>query len=94
MSIIQITDNNYKGVSIDNDDDKRNIKQFANKKIKYLKDNNLFILPKNSFKCDIENSTIIEFDEANNKIYSNNIMGFIGYNDTQIKITSRFASDD
>ena len=92
MSIIQIEDNDYKGVSINNDD-MENIKRFANKKIKYLKENNLFILSKNSFKDDIENSAIIELDEVNNKIYSNNIMGFIGYNDTQIKITSRFASD-
>lgn len=90
MSIIQIVDNNYKGVSIDKSDIE-NIKQFANKKIKYLKENNLFILSKNSFKDDIENSYIIELDEVNNKIYSNNIMGFIGYNDTQIKITSRFT---
>lgn len=90
MSIIQIADNNYKGVSIDKSDIE-NIKQFANKKIKYLKENNLFILSKNSFKDDIENSYIIELDEVNNKIYSNNIMGFIGYNDTQIKITSRFT---
>lgn len=93
MSIIQIADNDYKGVSIDKSDIE-NIKQFANKKIKYLKENNLFILSKNSFKDDIENSDIIELDEVNNKIYSNNIMGFIGYNDTQIKITSRFASED
>lgn len=90
MSIIQIADNDYKGVSIDKTDIE-NIKQFANKKIKYLKENNLFILSKNSFKDDIENSDIIELDEVNNKIYSNNIMGFIGYNDTQIKITSRFT---
>ncbi len=90
MSIIQIADNNYKGVSIYKSDIE-NIKQFANKKIKYLKENNLFILSKNSFKDDIENSDIIELDEVNNKIYSNNIMGFIGYNDTQIKITSRFT---
>ena len=90
MSIIQIADNNYKGVSIDKSDIE-NIKQFSNKKIKYLKENNLFILSKNSFKDDIENSDIIELDEVNNKIYSNNIMGFIGYNDTQIKITSRFT---
>ena len=90
MSIIQIADNNYKGVSIDKTDIE-NIKQFANKKIKYLKENNLFILSKNSFKDDIENSDIIELDEVSNKIYSNNIMGFIGYNDTQIKITSRFT---
>lgn len=90
MSIIQIADNNYKGVSIDKSDIE-NIKQFANKKIKYLKENNLFILSKNSFKDDIENSDIIELDEVNNKIYSNNLMGFIGYNDTQIKITSRFT---
>lgn len=93
MSIIQIADNNYKGVSIDKSDIE-NIKQFANKKIKYLKENNLFILSKNSFKDDIENSDIIELDEVNNKIYSNNIMGFIGYNDTKIKITSRFASNE
>lgn len=90
MSIIQIADNDYKGVSIDKTDIE-NIKQFANKKIKYLKENNLFILSKNSFKDDIENSDIIELDEVNNKIYSNNIMGFIGYNYTQIKITSRFT---
>ena len=90
MSIIQIADNNYKGVSIDKTNIE-NIKQFANKKIKYLKENNLFILSKNSFKDDIENSDIIELNEVNNKIYSNNIMGFIGYNDTQIKITSRFT---
>ena len=92
MSIIQISDNNYQGISV-NKNDIDNIKRFANKKIKYLKDNNLFILSENLIKDDIDNSTIIELDEENKKIYSNNIMGFIGYNDTQIKITSRFATD-
>lgn len=89
MSIIQITDNNYQGLPI-NDEDIENIEKFANKKIKYLKENNLFILSENSLKDDIENSAIIELN--NNKIYSNNIMGFIGYKDTQIKISSRFTS--
>ena len=79
MSIIQIADNNYKGVSIDKSDIE-NIKQFANKKIKYLKENNLFILSKNSFKDDIENSDIIELDEVNTKIYSNKLVNMIGKN--------------
>jgi 5-methylcytosine-specific restriction endonuclease McrBC regulatory subunit McrC len=78
------------------------IKKFSNTKIADLLKTNpaLFIFPRNnvSTKDDIESQSIFELSEAENngdrQITTHNIMGFIGCNDTQLTICSRFADDE
>ncbi len=71
------------------------LKEISHKTIEHIaKNDNLLI-----FQSDLDNSKYINknktiFNIYNDEIKTNNIMGFIGYNDTQIKITSRFASGD
>ena len=42
---------------------------------------------------DIQELQICSYNPADDRIYTGNLMGFIGVNDTQLTITSRFASD-
>ena len=77
------------------EEDINSLKEISQRTIKNIIENdNLLIFPSdlNKSKNIEENKTI--FNIYNNEVRTNNIMGFIGYNDTQIKITSRFASDD
>lgn len=69
------------------------IKEIAGKTISNVKDN-IIIFP-NSIKesKDLEEDSRI-FDIINDSLVTNNIMGFISYNNTQIKISSRFAVND
>ncbi len=69
------------------------IKEISGKTISAIKDN-IIIFP-NSIKesKDLEENSKI-FDILNDSIQTNNIMGFISYNNTQIKISSRFAFND
>uniref|UniRef100_UPI003F4B7551 McrC family protein n=1 Tax=Brachyspira catarrhinii TaxID=2528966 RepID=UPI003F4B7551 len=69
------------------------IKEIASKTLSNVKDN-IIIFP-NSIKesKDLEEDTRI-FDIINDSLLTNNIMGFISYNNTQIKISSRFAVND
>ena len=69
------------------------IKEISGKTISAIKDN-IIIFP-NSIKesKDLEEDSRI-FDILNDSIHTNNIMGFISYNNTQIKISSRFAFND
>lgn len=69
------------------------IKEISGKTISAIKDN-IIIFP-NSIKesKDLEENSKI-FDILNDSIHTNNIMGFISYNNTQIKISSRFAVND
>ncbi|MEI0796530.1 restriction endonuclease [Brachyspira pilosicoli] len=69
------------------------IKEISGKTISAIKDN-IIIFP-NSIKesKDLEENSKI-FDILNDSIQTNNIMGFISYNNTQIKISSRFANDN
>lgn len=62
---------------------------------------NLLVFPYdlNAAKDKIGESPIIriqkeELDISKSKIYTNNLMGFIGIGNTQISITSRFCADD
>lgn len=105
MSLLQITDNHdwrdCKSFFIDNncsDDDIRNLRKIADVKIKDLsfEDNpNLLIFPRdlNCHGDKISESNIISMNHRD-EISTSNIMGFIGINETQIDIKSRFAKND
>lgn len=105
MSLLQITDNHdwkdCRSFFIDNncsDDDIRNLRKIADVKIKDLSfdDNpNLLIFPRdlNCHGDKISESNIISMNHRD-EISTSNIMGFIGINETQIDIKSRFAKDD
>ena len=75
--------------------DINSLKEISHITIKNIIENdNLLIFPSDLNKSkDIDNNKTI-FNIYNDKILTNNLMGFIGYNDTQIKITSRFASNE
>ncbi len=105
MSLFQITDNHdwkdCRSFFIDNncsDDDIQNLRKIADVKIKDLsfEDNpNLLIFPRD-LSCHgdkISESNIISMNHRD-EISTSNIMGFIGINETQIDIKSRFAKDD
>ena len=105
MSLFQITDNHdwkdCRSFFIDNncsDDDIQNLRKIADVKIKDLSfdDNpNLLIFPRdlNCHGDKISESNIISMNHRD-EISTSNIMGFIGINETQIDIKSRFAKDD
>ncbi len=77
------------------EEDINSLEKISHRTIKNIIENdNLLIFPSDLNKSkDIDNSKTI-FNIYNNEVRTNNIMGFIGYNDTQIKITSRFASNE
>ena len=95
--IIKLKDNtkHEKLINIENisEEDIISIKEIAGKTLSDVKDN-IIIFP-NSIKesKDLEEESRI-FDIINDSILTNNIMGFISYNNTQIKISSRFAVND
>ena len=105
MSLFQITDNHdwkdCRSFFIDDncsDDDIQNLRKIADVKIKDLSfdDNpNLLIFPRdlNCHGDKISESNIISMNHRD-EISTSNIMGFIGINETQIDIKSRFAKDD
>ena len=95
MSQIITTDNHNK--QIDSEPDLLNLAKIADVKIKdlTLDDNpNLLIFPRDlhQYGDEISDSNIISI--ADNQISTDNIMGFVGVNDTQLDIRSRFAQDD
>lgn len=102
---IQITDNhdwvNLQGCCNEpyTDDDINNLKRIANVNIDELqKSCNLLVFPTSLNKCGdgIGDSYIISLRTAGDEhqIATRNVMGFIGVNDTQINIRSRFAKQD
>lgn len=108
--MIKLKDNSYKSINkikenlksenknISDEDiekDINSLKEISHRTIKnIIENNNLLIFPSDLNKSkDIDKSKTI-FNIYNNEVRTNNIMGFIGYNDTQIKITSRFASNE
>ena len=89
------SENKDKNISEENiEKDINSLKEISHRTIKNIIENdNLLIFPSDLNKSkDIDDNKTI-FNIYNNEIRTNNIMGFIGYNDTQIKITSRFATD-
>lgn len=93
--MIKLKDNNneFNISQLSNDIDKSNIQYIAAHSIENISDN-ILIFPNNFTESkDINKNTTI-FNLYDNKIHTNNIMGFIGYNNTQIKISSRFTVND
>ncbi|MFP3088988.1 McrC family protein [Treponema sp. TIM-1] len=105
MQII-LEDNNAKGrslhqlleQSVDYSRVVSDLKRIANKPIGRLDVSNLLIFPHdwNVSKDEIHNSIIIGLEETENDclISSGNIMGFVGVNEAEVFIKSRFANDD
>ncbi len=107
MNRLQITDN-HEPIALDSPCDSRywhseivetvetDLQKIANVKISDLKidDNpNLLVFPNdlNKYGDKISEGSIINLQ--GNQISTNNIMGFVGVNDTQLDIKSRFAQD-
>lgn len=108
MSRLRITDN-HEAVEINHEGDKRychdeiddntrkDLQRIANAQIKDLKgDNrpNLLVFPRDLgyYGDDVGEGRIISFHD--DCISTGNIMGFVGVNDTQVDIISRFAKTD
>ena len=94
---IKIADNNWEGLTIDNEHHLENLQKIAEKSIGKLslEDNpNLLIFPHdlNEYGDKIGDQYICEVRE--DKLFTKNIMGFIGYGDTKLRIHSRFAQGD
>ena len=74
------------------------LSDIANKNLVDLQENNpdLLIFPQSlgEYRDDIEKSHIFSLDKDNSLLTTYNLMGFVGRNDTQLTITSRFAKDN
>ncbi|MGL4944453.1 MAG: McrC family protein [Thermoguttaceae bacterium] len=95
VTTIKTTDNNCGKCDI-SDADHKNLQQIAGRSITSLQDENsgLLVFP----HCLRESQDKIGdgkiFDLGGNKLTTNNVMGFIGVNGTQVRIRSRFAQDE
>ena len=94
---INIADNNWDGLPIDDELHLENLQKIAEKPIGQLslEDHpNLLIFPQNleEYGDKIGKQTVFEVKEG--KLCTKNIMGFIGYRDTKVRIHSRFAQGE
>ena len=94
---IQIRDNNWEGLAIDDEQHLANLQKIAEKPICELRldDNpNLLIFPQdyNEYGDKIGKEYIFEVRDG--KLYTGNIMGFIGFGETKVRIHSRFAQGE
>ena len=94
---IRISDNNWEGLTIDDEHHLENLQKISEKPIGKLNldDNpNLLIFPQNleEYGDKIGKEYVCETKEG--KLCTGNIMGFIGYGDTKIRIHSRFAQGE
>ena len=104
LSLIQITDNHREEkhyshfvTSNNSPNDLRNLELIANVKICELtlnKNPNLLAFPRDldCYGDNLGDNCIISLNEE--KLSSGNVMGFVGVNETQLKISSRFAQTD
>lgn len=94
---IQIWDNNWEGLFIDDADNLSNLQKIAEKPIGQLslEDHpNLLFFPQNLDEYGDKIGQQYVFEIRDDKLYTGNIMGFIGYGDTKVRIHSRFAQGD
>ena len=89
--IKELSENELSETAIDD------LQLIANQKIKNIrleKHPNLFIFPPNDseYGDEIGDGTIFSLDDTT--LTTNNIMGFVGVNNTRLTITSRFAQND
>lgn len=94
---ISINDNNWEGQAIGDEHHLMNLQKIAEKPIGQLSLNdnpNLLIFPQNfeEYGDKIGTEYICEVKEG--KLFTGNIMGFIGYGDTKLRIHSRFAQGE
>ena len=94
---ITISDNNWEGLTISDEHHLENLQKIAEKPIGQLSldDNpNLLIFPQNleEYGDKIGKQYVCEVKDG--KLFTGNIMGFIGYGDTKVRIHSRFAQGD
>ena len=94
---ISISDNNWEGLTISDEHHLENLQKIAEKPIGQfgLEDNpNLLIFPQNleEYGDKIGKEYVCEVKEG--KLFTGNIMGFIGYGDTKVRIHSRFAQGE
>lgn len=96
MKLIRTCDNNKGNLVIDNVYDLENIRKIANIRIDELitKNPHLLIFPSkiNGHNDDIYNKFI--FSLLDKELTTYNIMGFVGINNTQINISSRFDNSE
>ena len=91
---IQIRDNNREGITIDDAHHLINLQKIAEKPIGQLslEDHpNLLIFPQNLEEYGDKIGNQYVFEVKDGKLYTGNIMGFIGYGNTKVRIHSRFA---
>ena len=96
-SPITISDNNWEGLAISDEYHLGNLQKIAEKPIGQLSlvDNpNLLIFPQNleEYGDKIGKEYVCEVREG--KLFTRNIMGFVGYGDTNLRIHSRFAQGE
>ena len=94
---IQISDNNREGLPIDDAHHLQHLSKIAEKPIAQLslEDHpHLLIFPQDldTYGDEIGNQHVFEIQEK--RLKTGNIMGFIGYGDTKVRIHSRFAQGD
>lgn len=94
---ITISDNNWEGLTISDERHLENLQKIAEKPIGQLSldDNpNLLIFPQNleEYGDKIGKEYVCEVRDG--KLFTRNIMGFIGYGDTKVRIHSRFAQGE
>ena len=91
---MRITDNNYKGLSITSPDQIEDLRPIANRPLKLLQEENpnLVVFPEllGGYNDHIEHKVAFQIEE--NRLFTNNMMGFVGRNTTKLTITSRFES--
>lgn len=93
MERLITTDNNQGNFKVENTDDYRKLSKIANKTLQELAEENpnLLVFPTQlgEYNDDIKKSTL--FSLSNNGILTTeNCMGFVSHNDTQLTISSRF----
>ena len=94
---IQIADNNRTGLVIDDEAHLANLMEIAKDPISKLNldtNPNLLIFPQNLNEYGDKIGEQHVFEIKDNKLYTGNIMGFIGYRNTKVRIHSRFAQND
>ena len=94
---IQIRDNNWEGLVIDDELHLANLQKIAEKPICELSldDNpNLLIFPQDYNEYGDKIGKEYVFEVRDGKLYTGNIMGFIGYGETKVRIHSRFAQGE
>ena len=90
MTIVRISDNSSRNIASDEHHHLPNLKKIAQLKINNKKDSNDGLLIFSNKEEKIENERIFSIDEDN--IATNNLMGFVGYNETEVTIQSRFST--